>query len=654
MADKHEDETTEELANDEDIANENEVALSDFSDDDLAQLHAGMIEAYNTAKASVELSDDEGYANLVERVEAIQMVNAEMEARVVAAEMDTMIEESAEFASDFIERMKAARSKKGGATDAEDKKDKGVDEATEAAQDAEVVEAAVETPVETPVEAPVETPEVTETAPVVEELVAEETPVEETEIVPEDVTSSEELSVDNTDTTTTATKEATVTASTQLSPQGLPSDRPAVVETQESNVIVASADVPGFAAGQELNGMHDVALAFMAKRPRITGTDPGNDGYRYHVASILGNFPADDSRYLGGDLDSNMIKIAAAIKAEAENQAITASGGYCAPLTPIYSLMTFGETIEPVRNSLPNFKADRGGVTWMPPPRLSDVVNAVRRTTAAQDAAGYTNQSPAGTTAPKPCLHVTCLPLSTSVTEAISRCLTFGNLGARTFPEQVEAWIKLSLVQFARYSETEILDALAASSTSINGVSALPGYTSQFLEHVTRAVVAFRYRHRMPAGQTFRAIIPSWVKEQVRSDLSFQGPGDGLERYNVSDAQIDGWFASRGINTTWHVDTFTAAGVPFGTQAAGVLNAWPTHVDWFLFPEGSFLYLDGGSLDLGLVRDSTLNSQNDYQIWAERFQGVAFVGVESLRVSSHLCVNGAYAAGVAPAACTGS
>jgi hypothetical protein len=67
---------------------------------------------------------------------------------------------------------------------------------------------------------------------------------------------------------------------------------------------------------------------------------------------------------------------------------------------------------------------------------------------------------------------------------------------------------------------------------------------------------------------------------------------------------------------------------------------YPTTVEWFLFPEGTWLFLDGGSLDLGLVRDSTLNSTNDYTLFAETFESAARVGTQSLKVLSTLVPDG--------------
>ena len=56
------------------------------------------------------------------------------------------------------------------------------------------------------------------------------------------------------------------------------------------------------------------------------------------------------------------------------------------------------------------------------------------------------------------------------------------------------------------------------------------------------------------------------------------------------------------------------------------------------------MFLDGGTLDLGIIRDSTLVGTNDYKMFVETFEGVAKVGVESLKVTSTINVNGVAAA----------
>ncbi len=63
------------------------------------------------------------------------------------------------------------------------------------------------------------------------------------------------------------------------------------------------------------------------------------------------------------------------------------------------------------------------------------------------------------------------------------------------------------------------------------------------------------------------------------------------------------------------------------------------------------MYVDGGVLELGIVRDSTLNSHNDYQIFGETFENVAFLGLQSIECVSTFCPNGVVSAPAAPSGC---
>jgi hypothetical protein len=70
------------------------------------------------------------------------------------------------------------------------------------------------------------------------------------------------------------------------------------------------------------------------------------------------------------------------------------------------------------------------------------------------------------------------------------------------------------------------------------------------------------------------------------------------------------------------------------------MTEFPDTFIWYMFAEGSFLFLDGGTLDLGIIRDSTLVGTNDYKMFVETFENVAKVGVESIQVTSTISVNG--------------
>lgn len=524
-------------------------------------------------KRSAESFSVEGAKDLEDLLVAIKAARAEMKIRTVQAESDSIVDDVE--GSDFLSKINAAK----------------------VAAEAKVAPVAVEP------------------APIVE-------PVAEVVVEPAPVA---EIAVE------------TVKPEVVISASGLTGDEPNKVNEVKISSITASADIPGFKAGQELNGLKDIAKAFMAKRPTVRGTDPGADGTRFLVASI--NREYDESRQLDNDIDSTMAKIQAVVSPEA----LVASGGLCAPLTPLYDIVTYGDAVRPVRDALPAFQATRGGIRFLPPPRLADLAGSTRRTTAAQDAAGYTNQTPPGSTAPKPCLHVTCEAEQTCIIEAVSQCLTFGNFSSRTYPEQVQAWLKLGMVEFARYAETELLNGIQAGST-LQTSGQIYGATGSLLDTVSALVMSFRSRYRISTNFKLRALFPFWLREIFKVDLAAEAPGDGLERYNISDAQLDAWFSSRGVNISWYQDYTTTEGAPWPEPTpGGGVRSWPNRVEWFLFPEGAWVYLDGGTLDLGIVRDSILNSQNDYQIFYEEFFGVCNLGQESYRIISNICPNGTYA-----------
>ena len=153
---------------------------------------------------------------------------------------------------------------------------------------------------------------------------------------------------------------------------------------------------------------------------------------------------------------------------------------------------------------------------------------------------------------------------------------------------------------------------------------------------VGRAAAAYRSRHRLDPTAPLRVIAPAWVKDAMVADLALAMPGDNTLN---ATAEIDGYLAARGVNITFSHDLNV-----FGAQSTGAMLEFPDSFSWYMFAEGTFLFLDGGTLDLGIIRDSTLVGTNDYKMFVETFEGVAKVGIESLVVTSTISVNGVAAA----------
>lgn len=398
--------------------------------------------------------------------------------------------------------------------------------------------------------------------------------------------------------------------------------------------VYAGADLSGVTVGSEFGSKSQFADAF-TNRLRALNRVSGGDGEQVLVASIkLEDTP--ESRRLDMDSWSNADKIAEVI----EPDAITAAGGCCAPLTTRYDLFDCGGvTDRPVRDALANFRADRGGIRFFRGPALADLQGALGFWTCADDVAADAD-TPATW---KVCARIECPPEETAELQAITMCLTFGVLQSRIFPETVVANNKLAMVAQARLADSALLAQIKAGSKAIVDAGTPLGAVRDLLDTLGRAAMYYRDRYRIK-GVPLRAIIPAWVIEVLRGDVvkgEFAGrtPSDF---FGISEDEIRSFFSARGINVTWALDSSAPAtlGGGFYTAATTSLPTWPTSVQWALFPEGTWLHLDGGSLDLGIVRDSTLVRTNDYMQFSETFESVVNVGCESLWVTSTIDVSG--------------
>ncbi len=402
----------------------------------------------------------------------------------------------------------------------------------------------------------------------------------------------------------------------------VPADRRPISQNSAAPVaITAGADIPGYTAGSPLQDMKTVAEA-MSKRLHALRRVNGGDGEQHIVASLSTQYP--EERTLTTDAEANWAKVQAVTGPEA----LVASGGHSAPFEVKYDIFGLGTTDRPLKDALPKFQADRGGIRFITPPVLSSYANAVGIWTAANDASA--SPDPAA----KLSLTVAAAAETTVATDAVTLQLQFGNLMSRAYPELIARHNELGLIQHAREAEGQILSRLDTLSTAMTSTSVI-GVARDYLVQVGRAAANYRGRHRLGADAPLRVIAPYWLKDAMAADLALAMPGDStLNAY----AEIDGYLASRNINITYHIDAFDSA------ASAGALNEFPDTVVWFIYAEGTFLFLDGGTLDLGIIRDSSLVGTNDYKMFVETFEGVAKVGVESLKVTSTISVNGVAAA----------
>ena len=428
--------------------------------------------------------------------------------------------------------------------------------------------------------------------------------------------------------------------------------RPEAVQAarqQRQATLTAAADMPGLTMGHEAD-LENWAYSCMRRFESVRKAEVGRDGEHVYFGTVRVEYP--EERMLTTDYQANASKLDGVV-----GQApLAASGGVCAPVAVDYSITTIAQADRPVKLALAQFGASRGGLRYVLPHTLS----AVTADGPASIWTETTDASPGGNT--KPHATFVCQAVQENYVDAVTSIVQFGNFQARYFPEQITQYMETVDAVHARVAEANLLSALSSGSTAVTADSLDVGAARDLLHALDRATEAYRYRHRMAEDAPLRFVAPFWVKGMIRADLALNVPGDsggGTERLAVADAEIDQWFAVRDINTTWAMEAKTGAATTGASavtwppiQGAGQMSAWPLKTVAQLYHEGAWVFLDGGELNLGMVRDSTLNRTNDFQMFSETFEKAIFRGHETLELTLTISPTGASIGTNAPTAVT--
>ena len=415
------------------------------------------------------------------------------------------------------------------------------------------------------------------------------------------------------------------------------SRRAVPVKTEQPKLsLIAAASGLGPEHGTEIDLLAAADMMIKA-RSRFGDIAPGmSEKYPIAKADWRDQYP-EDRRFNRGqmvtqDVVASVIdegEIKKEMSRRREGKSLVASGGLCAPVTPYYGLMDISTATRPVRAGLPAFGADRGGLNFGRPASLSDITTAIGAITAEADAAG-------GTFATKTCQRIECPDFEEVDVDTLYHCLEVGNLLSRTFPELVAQWTSLTMSAHARMAESRLLTGIDQASTEVTAGNLGLGASASLFSQYLAAANGYRNRHRMDPEAVLRLMLPDWSIDLIISDVI----RSQFQRFDTDEARVTALLRSFDIEPSFYIDGAAGRGQVFGTQTAGDLLPFPADVVGYLFSEGSFLYLDGGTLELGLVRDSVLNQTNDYQLFGETFENVAYLGIESLAIVSSVCDSG--------------
>lgn len=379
---------------------------------------------------------------------------------------------------------------------------------------------------------------------------------------------------------------------------------PEVGQPEPEVVITAAADVPGFAGGASIDTI-GMAKAMHAKARTLS-----NGSGFVPVATV--NLPIKHK--VGADMAQNLDVIAEATAPEA----LTAAG-WCAPSQNLYTL--FGVDSGDGLLDLPTVQVTRGGL---------NVPSFIGIGEASDALWSWTEEDP-GTEATKPCLYIPCPEFTDYRLEAAGLCLTNGNLTDRAFPELTSRFIALAInAHLHRLSGLMIAD-ISGSATGVTMGAVDSSAAGSILHAIDLQVADYRSQYRMSVNSVLEAVFPLWAKELIRADFALRA---GVLLTNVTDAMIDEHFRARKVRAQFVHDY-----QPLYSAAAK--TAFPTTMDFLLYPAGGYIKGDGGTIDLGVVRDSVLNATNDYTAaWTEQLYLVAQVGPAAREVTVNYAVDG--------------
>lgn len=323
-------------------------------------------------------------------------------------------------------------------------------------------------------------------------------------------------------------------------------------------------------------------------------------------------------------------------------KSLVASGGWCAPSEVLYDNLLELESRDGLF-SLPEVGVTRGGFSFTRGPSFRDIYDGTGfEYTEQQDIDGNYGTDDDGvgndTEGSKPCYKVDCPPFEEVRLAVAGLCITAGLLQSRGYPEVIARTIRGALVAHDHKMAARRINAVAAGSDAVTMPAGQVGATAPVLTAIELQVEHYRYVHRISRSTTLEAVFPLWTHGAIRADLARRL---GVDLISVPNARINAWFAERGVAPQFVYNWQDITG------DAADFTAWPTEVEFLLYPAGAWVAGSSDIITLDTIYDSVNLGQNDYTaLFTEEGWLVTRMGPESRRITVPLETNGATHAGV--------
>ena len=356
--------------------------------------------------------------------------------------------------------------------------------------------------------------------------------------------------------------------------------------------LVAAAGVSGFAAGHKFNDFADASEVILSRLRNLP--NDGRDG-RFRESALV--IEAPSNQFTQRDRNVSELLLQASSEARLTGGSLVAAGGWGAPSEHSLDFCKL-ENLDGLIN-LPEVTITRGGVQWTKGPTFADV---------NESELGFWDMDEATAEAgveQKTFLRPEVPDFLERRLRAVGVGMEAGLLLRQGWPELVQRYADLLGTAFTLKQHKRkialIEEYVGAAVNVANGF----GNAMDLVHAVELVAIGERQRNAMGTKATLEALIPHWAKAVIRADLANR---KGIDSVNITDAQIDSFFTTRGIKPQW-LNGFQD--IPLD-PTTGVALTYPDSVRIIMYPAGTYVVGSAPVISLDTIYDSVLLKKNDY------------------------------------------
>ncbi|WP_428950959.1 major capsid protein [Streptomyces sp. cg35] len=450
---------------------------------------------------------------------------------------------------------------------------------------------------------------------------------------------------------------------------GMRSDRASDVRNNGSNwSLTASADIPGYNTGQDINfdQLVDAATRRMQALARIGRSNAATGGV--NVAQFTLN--RSDSNLVARDLnDSRVLDYAADERRLKGGSLVAACEGtvaqgdiWCSPSDTLWEFCPDMASREGILD-LPTVTVRHGGLRWPSTPDFGTVYDKLKEHTWSWTEAQLCETDDAGDPIErptKPCAELPCPDWNELRLLPRGMCIKADILRNHSWPEQVRDWTQRLMTAHEHLINADTIERMvslvdhtvtyAIEGTGDDaGYRTGPGAVPTLLGVLELQIENIKARERMARGTTVEVVLPYWVHGLLRSDLSKRL---GVDLIAVPDSRINQWFAQMGARVQFVYDW-----QDLDTADPTTLKQWPQQLQILVYTAGAYVSARQDIISLDSIYDS-VNLLGDANHASNKFISLfteeGFLlgrkcGVSRL-LKVDLCANGATTGGVLPTA----